>query len=517
MAIFGWKKKDEPVAAGSGASKPPTPPTATGATGGSGGDAGSGGFEYSPEKGRRWFDHARVSHEAGNHEYAMACWLNGLRFDPGNLDSVKAFTASANMFMEQNKKGPTKDILKAITGRTDVDKYLSALVDWACKPRDQDYAVAAAAGAEKIGLSIILKWMLPSTLKVVAGDPKPRKSNLVKLMEIAEKQEAYDVAVQSGEAAMRLDPADTKLSTFVRNLAAQSTMSKGGYEDTGKEGGYRQNIRDSDKQRLMDEADKMSRTEESTERLINVTKTEYAANPLDKPTVRKLAKLLLERAAPGDEEAATALYLKAYTDTQEFGFREAAGEIKVRRGRRALKRLLVAVDANPEDVAAKEAFHAARREQLAIEAAEFELRVSAYPTKLDLKLDLGKRYFELGKHAEAIDQFQQAKSDPKLRGIALYALGLSFQAIDWHDEAIDTFRVGLEAFPDKNDNAATDLKYGLMCSLQKRADEMKDLPSAEEALSLASNISMQQIGYKDIRVRRDQIKQIVVKLKGGGA
>ena len=124
---------------------------------------------------------------------------------------------------------------------------------------------------------------------------------------------------------------------------------------------------------------------------------------------------------------------------------------------------------------------------------------------------------ELGRHQEAIEQFQQAKSDVKLRGPSLYALGVSFQAIDWHDEAIDTFRLGLEGVADQNEGAAMDLKYGLMCSLQRRGEENRDIPSAEEGLKLASGIALQQINYKDIRARREAIKALLVRLKGGGA
>ncbi|MGQ0627062.1 MAG: hypothetical protein ACT4PL_03060 [Phycisphaerales bacterium] len=507
MAIFGWKKGNDAEKDQAAASTPPGTV--------SGGDAGTGGFDYSPEKGKRWFDHARVSHEAGNFEYAMRCWLSGLRFDPGNLESVKAFTASAKSFTEQTKKGPTKEVTNAITGRTDVDKYLNALLEWACKPLDPALAVSAVGAAANIGLTIISLWMMPTALKVALADPKPRKSNFVRLMDIAEKQEQFDLAVQAGEAAYRLDPADNKLSAYVRNLSAQSTMSRGGYEKTGQEGGFRQNVRDLDKQRMMDETDRISKSEGTIERMLVQAKAEYEASPLDKPTIRKYATALLQRSAPGDDDMAYDLLIKAYTETQEFGFRQNAGEIRVRQGRRALKALQSKLEGMPENAPEREAFTAAYQAQLRLEAGEFELRVKAYPTNMELKLDLGKRYFELGKHQEAIDQFQQAKADTKLRGPALYALGLSFQAIGWDDEAIDTFRAGLEGLPDQNDAAAIDLKYGLMCSLQRRADEMKDLPSAEEALKLVSNITMQQISFKDARARRDQIKALVLRLKGG--
>ena len=305
MAIFFGKKKSEQGKDGDG--KPQTAPVGGPGNGGiappvaSGGGASEGTFEYSPEKGKKWFDHARVSHEAGNFEYAMTCWLSGLRFDPGNLESVKAFTASARAYTDQNRKWSTRETQKALTGRTDVDKYLLALLEWACRPTDASSAIEAVAGAAKIALTDISRWMLPTALKVALLEAKPRKSNLVKLMEIAEKQGQFDLAVQAGEAAYKLDPADNKLSAYIRNLAAQATMDRGGYERTGEAGGFRQNIRDSDRQRLLDDADKLSRTEGATDRLIAAAKEEYQANPQDKPTIRKLAKFMLERGGPGDD------------------------------------------------------------------------------------------------------------------------------------------------------------------------------------------------------------------------
>lgn len=511
MAIFGWKKSTDTskdgAAAGGGAGGAGTGGVGSGGT-------GAGGFEFSPEKARRWFDHARVSHEAGNYEYAMTCWLSGLRFDPGNLESVKAFTASARMYTDGNKKASSRELQKAIIGKTDVDKYLTALLEWACKPIDPEYAVAAAAASAMIGLSTVTQWMLPTTLKVIGSDPKPRKANFVKLMEIAEKQEQFDIAVTAGDTAVRLDPADNKLSAYVRNLSAQSSISRGGFDKTGEEGGFRQNIRNADKQRMINEAERTGKTESGMAGLMAVTRAEYDANPLDKPTIKKYANLLLERRAAGDEDVAHAVLLKAHTATNEFGFREAAGEIKLRQGRRALKAIQVTMDAGAGDEAAKANFAGAYRAQLELEAAEYYERARAYPTNLSIKLELGKRQFELGQYQEAIDQFQQAKADQKLRAPALHALGLAFQAIEWHDEAIDTFRLGLEGASELGELAGLDLKYGLMVSLQKRADEMKDVPSAEEALKLASNIALQQINFKDIRARRESIKALVIRLKG---
>ena len=94
MAIFG-RKKDEP----------PTPATANGASGANssakpatGPGSGEVPHEFSPEKARKFFGPARDVHEATNYEYAMTLWLNGLRFDPTNLEAVISFIRSCDAF-----------------------------------------------------------------------------------------------------------------------------------------------------------------------------------------------------------------------------------------------------------------------------------------------------------------------------------------------------------------------------------------------------------------------------------
>lgn len=505
MAIFGWKKKDDSSAATPGKDGAPPASTAQNAA------PGAGAFELNPEKGRKWFDHARNQHDIGNFEYAMTCWLSGLRFDPGNLEAVKAFTASAAAY----KNAPSKEILRAIAGKTDVDRYLSALLEWACKPLQADLASAAFISAAGLNMTAVAEWMGPSALKVAMADPKPRKSTFIKLMETFVNLKMYDLGVRAGEAALKVDPTDNPLSAYVRNLAAQSTMSKGGYENTGKEGGFRSNVRDSDKQRMLEEEDRLSRSSGTVERLIEATEAEHKANPADKPTIKKLARLYLERGRPEDESAAIGLLEKAYASTQEFLFRQTAGEVRVRQAKRLLKPLQAAAEANPADGAAKAAFESARKALLDLEIGEYEARVAAYPTDLGLKFALGQRYAEAGRHSDAIAQFQLAQGDLKIRVQVQNAMGGSFLALGWLDEAIGTYRAALEGATDQNAAVNLDLRYGLMAALMQRATENKDLPSAEEANKLASAISMQNISFRDIRERREALRRLLTELKGG--
>ncbi len=489
MAIFGWGKKE---AAGEAKKEP-----------------ASGGLTFSPEKARSWFERARTVHDTGNHEYAMACWLSGLRLDPTNMDALKAFFRSAAEYAQP----PSKDMLSSVAGKTDLDKYLRELLEWSCDQSSTEHAIATVERAATLGLKEPAAFMGPQAFALVLKAPKQRKADYLAMADVFERCERFDLAAKAAEQALRMDPGDAQLSGYVRNLAAQSTMNTGGFEKSGEEGGFRANIRDAEKQRKLEDQDRMAKNTDTVERVVAAARANYEANPLDKPNVQRYAKALLDRGTPDDEALAIEILTKAHAATQEFRFRMLAGEIRIRQARRAMKPLQTAHEANPADETAGAALAAAQAKFLELEIAEYSARAQAYPTDLAIKFDLGRRYFDAGRHNEAIEMFQVAKSDGRNKAAAMSYLGRSFAAIGWHEEAVDTYRQALESHQDPNDAGGLELRYGLLTSLQERAAEGRDLPAAEEAYKLASAIAVQQMGFKDIRARRDQIKALVAQLK----
>jgi tetratricopeptide (TPR) repeat protein len=493
LAIFGWGKKDE---------KPAGDAPATEAR---------PAIEFSATKAASWFKHAVTAHDSENYEYAATCWLSGLRFDPSNLDGVKGFLNSAGLY----GKAPSRDMVKATEGKTEVDKFLSYLLQWGCNLNDGALAQKTVVTAGKLGLDGLVDYLAPNVLKLVLRDPKARKSTYVELMAVFQKIRKFDLAVSAGEAAIRLDPADNPLQVEVRNLAAQSTMSRGGFDQTGEAGGFRSNVRDLDKQRNLEEQERLVKSEQTIDRIIETTRAEYEANTLDKPSITKYAKALLERGTPEDERLAIDVLTKAHADTSEFRFRQLVGDIRIRQAKRGVKALQAAATAEPADAGKQATFAAELRKLQELEVAEYELRAAAYPTDLPIKFELGRRQLELGRHEQAIDMMQQAKSDGRLKSQALRYLAEAFSALSFDDEAIETYRQALEGHADPNDATGLELRYGLCTCLQRRAAELRDVASAEEAGKIASTIAIQQISYKDIRARRDQIKQLLVQLKSG--
>ena len=193
--------------------------------------------------------------------------------------------------------------------------------------------------AAKAGLAEPGYWIGERAFATVASNPKPRKDLLMKCVESFQKIGAYDKAVMAAEQALKVDPTDGNLSAFIRSLAAQATMAKGGYEKSGQAGGFRQNIRDADKQRMLDEEERIVKTDETIDRLLLAAKEDTSSAPRTCPPSTSSPSSLRERGRPNDEKNAHTLYLNAFKDTKQFRYREQAGDILIRQARRKVEEL----------------------------------------------------------------------------------------------------------------------------------------------------------------------------------
>jgi tetratricopeptide (TPR) repeat protein len=500
--MFWGKKKEEPAAAG-GAPVAPSP-------------AKGGEVVYSPEKARKFFEHARTVQETGNPEYAMQLWLGGLRFDPGNMDGVTAFFGCAAQFLETDAKGkgPGKDVVNSVGGKENVDKYLRGLLEWAMKPTEGSYAVRALEAASAMRLKEPCQWIGDRALGAVLKDKKVRKDLLLKIADSFKSIDDADRAVRAAEEAVKIDPSDGELAAYVRNLAATATMNRGGYTQTsGTDGGFRSNIRDAKKQQLLEEGDRLVKTEDTVERLLKAAEEDHAKRPQDLPAIEVLCKRLLERGKPKDEIRAYELYMSTFEWSKQFRFREMAGDIKIRQNQKKIRDLERMLEGTPGNEMLTNMLASAREDLLKLEAEEFALRVEAYPTDIGRKFELGKRYFQLEKYDEAIGLFQESQQDVKLRPASLNYMGQAFFKIKYYDEAEASLRQALES-GDMAPEFAIELRYSLLSTLLEIGKASKNVEKLRDADKIASQIAMKQFNYKDVRAKREEIKGLIAELGG---
>ncbi len=508
MAIFGGKKKkeDEGSPPANGQSAPEAKPAESKISG----KGAEPGPSFNPEAAERFFEHARTSHETTSYEYAMNMWLSGLRLDPSNISAMENFFRSASAFASANPKKKPKVELQV---KTPVDKFLAALLNWATRLTDGDAAMRAGEAAANAGLDEQGYWCLERSMTLAKGAKRPSPVTFKKLMQLFAKVGAYNEAVEAGNIAVQLAPADSDLASAVKNFSAQATMSQGGYDQVGEEGGFRKNIRNAARQQQLQDEEALSKGEGTIERLIERARADLEERPEDPQALTTLAKRLIERGTPKDEKEAYELYKKGYQLTKEFRFRQAADDIKIRAWRRRLIALEKKALENPNDQAVQQELENARKDVMEAETKVFAARVEAYPTDMSLKFELGRLYFEQNQYEDAIANLQQAQGEPKLRVRTLHMLAKSFLAMGWGDEAVTTFRQALEAHGRESDTTGMEINYGLMVALLTKATDHRDLQAATEADKIASSIAIRDIGFKEVRQKRDALKALLAELR----
>ncbi|MEX0875897.1 MAG: hypothetical protein WD114_00420 [Phycisphaerales bacterium] len=478
-------------------------------------NTGPGPEDFSPKKAKTFFERAMTVHQSGSYEYAMQMWLNGLRWDPNSMEGLNGYLKSSEVFSVENpKKGVSKETKSAVATKGDLGKYINALLDFGLKRLDTGNAIKATTAAAKVNLEKPTKMLGEHALKLALNDPKPKKDMFVKLLDAFEDTRVFNLAAVAGENACRMDPSDSELQARVRNMLAQSTMTSGGYDDT-ESGGFRKNIRDADKQLQLEQEDSLAQTGSTKDAVVARTEAEHEKRPDDIPTLDKYARALLARGKGPDELKALTLFNKAYKETGSFRFRKQAGDIQVMRARRTLEKIKAQAEANPDDREAQEKLDKALIQFDALQTEELKLQVDHYPTDLGLKYKLGTLLYERGDFNEAIEQFQLAQGDPKIRRDVLNLMGKSFRALGgWEDAAITTYEQALDGIPDENSELGMDIRYGLMDALHAKAEKEQDLAIAERADKLAAGIAIQQFSYRDVRDRREQIKDLIKQIKG---
>ncbi len=482
------------------------------------GDADEGGNdddrpEIKPAKAKAWFSQAKTVQETGSYDYAMNCWLSGLAFDPTSMDALESFMDCAIRLAGESKKGPGKETQKAATGKGAVYKYTGALLSWGSKPRDASAAVKAAIAASGQNLSEQAYWIGERALQLTLADPKVKKDSLVKLMRAMEEAGAYDLAVRAGEAAVRLDPSDNPLETQVRNMAAQATIGRGGFDNAGQQGGFRDNMKDSEKQKLLDAADRITKTDDVKDQLVVAAKADYETRPEDVPANKTYIKRLLDRAKGDDEKVAYNVALKALEATGQISFKQQAMEIELRVMKRQIADIRAKAESGHEEAVKR--LPIAEKKFLAKQVEFFQWRISAFPTDNAPRFELGRLYFNAGLYKEAIPQFQKSQQENKFRAMSLAMLGESFGKIGLIDPAIDTLKQAIANHSDNNDDLGFQLRYSLMLTLSEKARTDRHLESAVEAEKLASGIAISRFDYRDIQAKYDEAKKLVAELRSG--
>lgn len=474
------------------------------------GDDGEG-FTRSLRKANTFFDYGDTAADSKNFDYAVECYVGGLRHNPDSIDRHEKLHDIA----KRRSVNGGKPLKAKPVGPSLVDKMLRAAKNWACDWNNVSHmadVIEAAVEAdqregEEANLAEVANWVAELAIQYNANpNAKPNRRVYIRIADAMEKIEKYDPAILAVQRALMLREDDT-LRGRIKDLTAKRYTYNS--QMNSAEGGSRANLKNADEQAAIQAG--LDTTGTKTDQLIAAMREQYEEDPEDLERLQKLVDALARSEETDKEQEAVQLLLKAHEMTGQYRYKVKAGDLKLRGINRVLR--VLNEKARAGDEAAKAKLQDGLKKRLVFELKEFGERAQNYPTDLKLKFELAKRQYQAGQFEDAIGNFQEATREPKSRSTAHLFLGRCFVKKQWMDEAMSTIDKGLEKHAEPDDAVGKELRYDLMTIKFEIAKEKRNLALAQEAQQLASELLQTDINYKDIRQKMDEVRQLVDELK----
>lgn len=481
------------------------------------GESAAEAFQRDPAKAQRFFDHAQTIADSRNYSYAIELYISGLRHDPSNMAKHEALREVALKYKVGGGKPASLGERMKSLGKDPVSRMLDAERIWSKDPLNvnlmlevMERAKEADQSEDGLDLAEFVYWVGKLILDFGRSNKKTPDKVFIKARDLFRAIGAVDMAVQANRLAIALRPNDSQLLDLQRDLETELTLVQGAYSETGKEGDFRKMVRDMDKQTALQQDESIVRTASAEDQMLERLRKSYQEKPDDVDRLNKLVAALQAKNDEAAENEAIALLQKAYEATSEYRHRVRLGDIRLKQQSRRVRELR---DKAKQDPDAVKAYKEAAAKLVQTELEEFTERAEKYPTDLGVRFRLGRALMSLKKYDDAISAFQESRNDAKWRIQSIAYLGTAYVAKGWLDEAVDTFRQGIEAHPIEDDDMGLELRYGLMDALEKSAAKSRKLELAQEAQKIASKILQTNIKFRDIRTRLDGIRNLVDELQ----
>lgn len=470
------------------------------------------GYKSEPKKAQPWLERAHSVADTQNYDYAIDCFLNGLKHDLDNMAEHEALMEIAQKRLVSNGK-PHKGWGGG--GKTTVDKLMHAEMLWAKDPHNVKHALTVMEKAAEINraeehfdLNEFVVWAGDWVVRL--NSTKKDKKTYIRAMELFREIDAYSQAIGCARMALNLAPGEGPLLSMLKDMEAEKAIADSKLDE---EGDFKKSVKNLKEIQDLDEGDKLTHADDKQDEIIDQRRATHLADLEDMDAVEKFVRELVRKGTDSTEEEAIEVLQKTFDATGQYRFKMSIGDIKIKQFRRYLTMFKTKVTEDPDNAAMwQDELDNIRKEQLEFELGEFEERTKNYPTDMRMRFQYGKRLLSLKRYEDAVESFQDSQTDPKLKVPSKEALGVCYIAMEWLDSAIDTLKEGIELYPLKDDDLGMGMRYLLVDALEQQAVKVKSLDHAREAQQLANEILQVNIRYRDIRDRVENLKKIVAEL-----
>lgn len=454
--------------------------------------------EDDQKKANVFFERGQSVANSGSFDYAIEMYIQGLRVDPENTEAHQQLRDLS--IKRKASGGKPIGMFKAMgfkKAKDEKEGLLNAETLLANDPGNTDHMLSVFEAAFKGGFYDTALWIGPILQKANTEGGKPDYNKYIKLKDIYRTLGVFDRAVEACQHALLLRPDDMDLSTELKNLGAQHTMSSGGY-NKGKS--FRDSIRDRSKQQDLIEGDRDVHSSDFLRQQIARTEAEWQGDPNETGKLMKYVEALTKTESLTDDARAFEVLDAAFERTKQFRFRAARGRIRLVQLAREERSRRQELQASPQDEELRTEYREFVHRRAEEEYEEFRIAAENYPTDTSFKYNMAVRLFQLERHQEAIPLFQQSRQDPKYRTDAAILLGRSFLANGgYNDEAIDTLRGVIDIYELRGDAKSKEMYYWYGVATEKQGD-------AATALKAFSQVAQWDFNYRDVQARVKRLR-----------
>ncbi len=452
--------------------------------------------DQNADKAKAFFGYGNDAAQKGNDVYAAQMYKEACKICPDNLIYRQSLRG-----VERRKFGndpakvgkmvglklqPLRMKIGIAKSRQKWSEVLDLCEDvFVQSPWDLDASTNAAEAAENLGFKKIAQYLIEAVIPQGEKDERFLRS-AAQAFEFAED---YQKAIWCWDKLKVLVPTDEQARKKVNDLTARAAIRKSGLQESidkhagktvGSSGPEKDLPPDAEEMRgdrITPEQRYLKEIEETPERIgpyLALAENYKLANRLE------------------DAEKVLAKGVKANPDDNYL--QGAYAEVQISRIRQAIEIFTRKVAKEPHDPD-----HPVKLEQLKVALYKYELKeirrkVGVAQDDLKLRMLLGKKLAEGGKHDEAIAEFQQVRNSPELKVQALLHAGLSFKANGVNKLAERNFEDAVRLVDDKDTATKMELHYnlGLLAEIQG------NMAIAEEHFN---EVAANDYSYRDVAQR----------------
>jgi tetratricopeptide (TPR) repeat protein len=451
----------------------------------------------SPAKRKRLqqcYEHANRQMQQDNFDYAAELFTQCVAGDPSNFIYLQSFLSNLKKKYNNNKRGSNLALIQG-RGARSATKKAAGHKDWAgvikaglealkLNPWDVHTLSQMADACSQMGLHDVQLAYLKTAQEAKPKDPGVNKLCAEALRQVGQ----YDQAIACWHRVQQARPNDEEAERQIARLAVEKTIAKGGYEDPNRTS---ESLRGQQQQQQR----QSTAPEISPEKRLQ---KEIARHPDDISKYLELGELYVSRE---EYDKAEEIYSRAFEASDgDEDVRERWEDAQMRHLRQTVAR----ADREAKRTGSEEAkkrFADLKRELNAKELEVHKNRVKRYPNNLGFRYDLGLRYQMNGRYNEAIAEYQQARNDPRRRGLCMLALGQCFQQIKQYRLAMSHYEEAIKEIPDRD---AGNKKLALYLA-GRLATAMKNLDVGEKHLTTLAGLDF---SYRDVSTLLDKIARM---------